>query len=251
MCAIYKNFIYMEKHGFIFAYVPKVACTNWKSLMRYMAGHKDWLDNKLAHDKQKGGLRYLDLNGPDKALLDDPEIKKFAMVRDPYSRILSAYLNKIESRLPLGPFEEGEDHFTAVTRKIESYRQETLGSSNYPSVNLEVFLRWLINEAGILDRAGYMRADEHWASQTKLLRQPDVHFDVVGRFEAIAEDAPRLLHAMGCDQPFPTQKDVKFAPTKAAEKQNAYFTPVTRELVAQHFADDFSQFGYAHVTENA
>lgn len=47
----YKNFIYDEARGFVFAYVPKVACTNWKSLLRFMAGEKDWLDNRRAHDK--------------------------------------------------------------------------------------------------------------------------------------------------------------------------------------------------------
>ena len=44
----YRNFIYNAERGFVFAYVPKVACTNWKSLLRYMAGHDDWLDNKLS-----------------------------------------------------------------------------------------------------------------------------------------------------------------------------------------------------------
>ena len=78
MTIIYKNFIYMEDRGFLFAYVPKVACTNWKSLLRYMSGKEDWLDNKLAHDKALGGLRYLDLNGEDAEILLDPSIRKYA-----------------------------------------------------------------------------------------------------------------------------------------------------------------------------
>ncbi len=101
MAKDYSNFIYDKTGGFIFAYVPKVACTNWKSLLRYMAGQADWLDSKLVHDKAGGGLHYLDLNGGDVDLLSDPGIPKYTMVRDPYSRVLSAYLNKVESRLPL------------------------------------------------------------------------------------------------------------------------------------------------------
>lgn len=235
----YKNFIYMEEQGFIFAYVPKVACTNWKSLLRYMAGEPDWLDNRRAHEKQGAGLRYLDLAGPDAALLSDPGIRKYTMVRDPYSRVLSAYLNKVESRLPLAAPAEGEDYFTTVTRAIDTYRKQVLGAEAYPEVNFEVFLRWLANTADVRDGSGHMRADEHWALQTVLLRQPEVRFDMIGRFENITEDAKSLLQAMGCDQPFPSQQDVKFAPTRAQEKLDAYYTPDLRKLVEQIYRDDF------------
>ena len=77
MAMAYRNFIYNEERGFIFAYVPKVACTNWKSVMRYLAGFPDYLDNRLAHDKVNGGLRYLDLSGTDLALLSDRGISKY------------------------------------------------------------------------------------------------------------------------------------------------------------------------------
>lgn len=235
----YKNFIYMEDRGFIFAYVPKVACTNWKTLLRYMAGKEDWLDTRLAHDKVNGGLRYLDFSDPqDLDLLNRPGIRKYAMVRDPYSRTLSAYLNKVENRLPVAPETEGEDHFRKVVRAIDQFRQDQLDTARYPEITYEVFLLWL------QDGSSWFTKDEHWAPQTTLLRHPQVSFDILGRFETLAEDAPRILTEMGCDQGFPTQKDVKFAPTNATEKQKAYYTPMCREIVASYFAEDFKAFDY-------
>ena len=239
MAAVYKNFIYNEDRGFIFGYVPKVACTNWKSLLRYMAGHEDWLDNKMAHDKVNGGLRYLDLQGSDVDRLADPSIMKLTMVRDPYSRALSGYLNKVEKRLPVSPIEDGEDHFIKVTRDIDEYRKSILGEDRYPETSFEVFLLWL------RDSGSWFTNDEHWAPQVTLLRQPEVKFDIIGRFENIENDAPRMLAAMECDQPFPTQKDVKFAPTNANEKLNRYYTEGLRELVQTIYADDFATFGYS------
>jgi hypothetical protein len=51
------NFIYMEKQSFIFVYNPKVACTNWKCILRYINGHKeDYLSARIAHNKELSGL---------------------------------------------------------------------------------------------------------------------------------------------------------------------------------------------------
>lgn len=238
MAPNYKNFIYMEEQGFIFAYVPKVACTNWKSLLRYMAGHEDWLDNKLAHDKVHGGLRYLDLDGPDAALLDDPAVRKYAMVRDPYSRVLSAYLNKVESRLPVKPESEG-DYWDEVVRDIDRFRADRLGGE-FTEITVEVFLRWL------KESESPFVADEHWAPQSVLLRQPDVQFEILGRFESLPEDSARMLEAMGCDQGFPSQDDVSFAPTGAQSKVKQYFAPAHYTLVDQIFSMDLEAFDYPH-----
>lgn len=237
MARIYRNFIYDDTRGFIFAYVPKVACTNWKSLLRYMAGYEDWLDNRLAHDKVNGGLRYLDLEGHDAALLHEPTIRKYTMVRNPYSRVLSAYLNKIESRLPPKPADEG-DYWDRVVRDIDTFRREVLGDAAYPEITLDVFLRWL------RDGRSPHAADEHWAPQALLLRQPGVAFDIIGRFEDLPEDSARILDAMGCDQQFPSQEDVKFAPTRAQSKVDRYFGPATYALANDIFAQDFVAHGY-------
>nr|WP_321509799.1 sulfotransferase family 2 domain-containing protein [uncultured Hyphomonas sp.] len=235
----YKNFIYNEKSNTVFAYVPKVACTNWKSLLRYMAGHENWLDNKLAHDKQNGGLNYLDIEGSDRAILNRPGLKKFAMVRDPYSRVLSAYLNKVESRLPPKPEGEG-DHFDKIVRDIDVFRRNVLGEGAYPGINLEVFLRWLDHGAS------WFTKDEHWAPQHILLRQPEMKFDFIGKLENLEQDSARILDSMDCDQRFPSQKDVNFAPTGAQSKTDKYFNTVTRRLVERIYAEDFQYFDYAY-----
>lgn len=235
---IYKNFIYNADRGVIFAYVPKVACTNWKSLLRYIAGHEDWLDNKLAHDKVNGGLQYLDLEGPDADLLTRPDIARYAMVRDPYSRVLSAYLNKVESRLPPTPEAEGEDHFSKVVRDIDAFRAASLDTATYPQITFEVFLLWL------QDGGSPFCYDEHWAPQSVLLKQPGVTFDIIGRLENLKEDAPRILQAMGCNQGFPTPKDVNFSPTNAQEKIGKYYNDNCCVLANSIFREDFDGFGY-------
>lgn len=240
----YKNFIFNQERGFIFVYVPKAACTNWKSLLRYMEGYDDWLDNKLAHDKVKGGLRYLALETEDADLLNEPGIRKFTMVRDPYSRILSAYINKLEERLPLKAEAPNEDYFYEVLRDIDKFRQDSLDIKIYPEINFEVFLRWL------RDSGSWYTKDEHWAPQVTLLRYPDIQYDIIGRFENLQMDAPKLLSAMNCDQKFPSQKDVNFPPMSAQTKIDKYYNANCFKLVNEIYAEDFQAFSYNHHTHD-
>ncbi|WP_370231838.1 sulfotransferase family protein [Cognatishimia sp.] len=240
MTVEHRNFIYLEDFGFIFAYVPKVACTNWKSLMRFMVGKQDWLDNRLAHDKKNGGLRYLNpCLDEDLDVLNDVDLQRFAMVRDPFGRLLSAYLNKVERNLPITKERANEDHFKMIVWEIEEFRKATLDLKEFPEISFEVFLLWL------KDSGSWFTNDEHWASQTKLLRQPGLQFDFIGRFERIQEDAAFMLSEMGCEMPFPNQSDVNFAPTNASEKLDVYLSERAKGLIGDLYRDDFINFDYS------
>lgn len=236
----YRNFIHDAGAGVVFAYVPKVACTNWKAVMRHMAGHADYLDNRLAHDRVHGGLTFLDPDDPaDRQLLEAPGIRRYAFVRDPISRVLSAYLNKVASRLPLGPETPDEEHFRRIARRIETFRAARLDPQAHPAVDFAVFLLWL------RDSGDYFCGDEHWQTQTRLLRAPHIRFDILGRFERLDTDAATVLRQMGCTIPFPTQSDVKFSPTGATQKVAQHVGPREAALLAGIYREDFENFGYS------
>lgn len=227
----------MEKQNFIFAYNPKVACTNWKCILRYLNGSKDYLDPAKAHDKEGSGLTFLCDIASAEYLIKDTSIPKYAFVRNPYDRVLSAYLNKIE------PYTNGQrtsdqdnTYFYKVFVEIDAYRSEHLPSKS--CVDFYCFLHWLDNVDD------FHTNNEHWKPQSELLNIDKVNFDFIGKLENITHDAPTLLEKINCGIEFPSQKDVKFAPTKASEKKAKYYSNEEKKLANKIFSKDFKAFSY-------
>ncbi len=235
--AILDNFIYSRNANVIFAYIPKVACTNWKCILRYLDGHKDYLDARLAHDRNKSGLSYISKmpNGID--LLMDKNIAKLTCVRNPYSRILSAYLNKIKPFAQDNAPPDRDVYFYQVFTVIDQYRQIKHPELEY--VDFSCFLEWIELSGDPL--AG----NEHWIPQTEILGKSEYIFDFIGRIENLHKDAQIILDWLKCDIPFPTQQAVNFPPTRASESIDTYYTQIEMEQVQRIFRDDFSFLQYA------
>ena len=150
---------------------------------------------------------------------------KFTFVRNPYSRILSAFLNKI----------------------IQNPKEEFLKSQflNSVGVNFKVednirtflfFLKFLSNWKGL--------SEEHVQPQ-HLIAQPDlIKYDFIGRFESLHDDYKYLQKKLEIDLPFPTHKDVHFPPTHATDLLNKYYSKEALEIVERIYEKDFQTFGY-------
>jgi FkbM family methyltransferase len=230
------HFIYNSERNFIFAYVPKVACTNWKCILRYLDGHENYLDTKIAHDREKSGLLYLsDMPNRDE-LLSDPSIRKFTFVRDPYTRILSAYANKIEPITQKSYSFENDAYFTRIWHRIEQFRIDRFPDK--ARIDFECFLAWLEMSGDPLTK------DEHWVPQEEILGFEENKYDFIGRFENIERDAKALLHLMGCDIPFPSREAVGFPGTNAATRSAKYYSDEAISAVQRIFKRDFQYLGY-------
>jgi hypothetical protein len=233
----YFNFIYMKEQNFIFAYNPKVACTNWKCVLRYINGADNYLNPAIAHNRQESGLDFVSEQESPVNYISDASIPKYTFVRNPFSRVLSAYLNKVE---PYTNGTRGEnddnDYFYKVYRQVDLHRESFLPSES--KVNFYCFLHWLSNVDDMHTR------NEHWLPQVILLRFSEVKYDFIGKFENLATDAPKLLNLIECDLEFPSQEKVNFAPTRATDKLTQYYSAKERQLVKDLYNMDFKGFDY-------
>ncbi|CAI5513952.1 unnamed protein product [Closterium sp. Naga37s-1] len=95
-----RQFIVDEKLKTIYCFVPKVACTSWKTWFRQQQqgqGQKNISDVYLTHDHYKSGLRILAYHYNEYQvirLLTRPDFFKFSFIRNPYARLALVYFNK-------------------------------------------------------------------------------------------------------------------------------------------------------------
>jgi hypothetical protein len=142
----------------------------------------------------------------------------FTVVRDPYARTLSAYLDK---------FKPGK-------RYVDLYG-ERIAARDGGIISFRGFCRYLA-EGGESENA-------HWMRQTRLTSLAD-RFDVVGRTETLDADLARILSAIGSSVTAGPIDRAGPIPTHAEDRLGEYYDAETREIVESVYAKDFAALGY-------
>ena len=152
---------------------------------------------------------------------------KFTFVRNPFTRVLSAYLDKI---VRVG----GRRHY----RRYGQWAAKK-GASKTPS---------FADFCSYLDDGG-LYEDAHWAPQLDCLLIPVSEFDFVGRFERLDTDLQTVLKRI-----FPVQvvsiRSSGPSKTHAGDKLHQHYSDREVEIVGRLYADDFRTFGYKNDLED-
>ena len=143
---------------------------------------------------------------------------KFTVVRDPYSRVLSAFQSKILGGRP----------------QAELFRAWA-GSDDTPS--FAQFCRYLAD--------GNQYADMHWAPQADMLLLPIEMFDFVGKVETLDADLAHITARIFGEE---ASKGMVQAGkvTGATDKVAQAYGPEQFEIISDIYAADFDTFDYPH-----
>jgi hypothetical protein len=204
-----------RRFRYIYVEVPKAACSTIKLTLQRIERDDRAYSPRNKHARSLSPL-LSPLSHPKEFLtaLASPEFFRFAFVRDPYSRILAAYFDKLV----------GED----FERRM---RLDQLGFSDTPS--LLAFLQ-------AIERRG-TGSDIHWARQVDLLRPDRIAYDFIGRFENFRPDFEHVLARIGSDAGWVA--DAREHRTDASARL-AEAGAQERALIAKIYAADFEAFGY-------
>lgn len=203
--------------------VPKVACSSLKAAF---AGLLDIDLASFGGDPHQAPMPALELPAViDGALV--PGVFAFAFVRNPWDRLVSCYRDKIGGEV---------DDFTHFTQRpgvadcLARFPAFTAGMS---------FAAFIEAVTGIDDQ----EADPHFRSQHTFVTDASgqIAIDYVGRFETLAADVEVVCRRTGIPRPVLPQLQ------RAAQRVDYrdYYTPRSRQLVAQRFAADLELFGYS------
>jgi len=148
----------------------------------------------------------------------------FSFFRNPYSRTLSAFMQKLPKR---------------------KYRRAARGAGvkAIDRKNFERFVGWL--------EQGNLHADIHWAPQTLICPVPIERLHFAGRVETLDQDLALLMNRLfpdaGYRQPETRTRDRQHA----VEKLQAFYDEPLRKRVEVLFAEDFEQLGYSTALDAA
>jgi hypothetical protein len=145
---------------------------------------------------------------------------KFCFVRNPYSRLLSSYLDKIA---PVGERRRGP---------VVDYYEMEEGSE----ITFDQFVEYVCQQT-------YSSMDVHWRLQSGLLCAKYINYDFVGKFENFYEDFSSVLGRLGVAADKFYKKEDRHA-TAADQLLDRYYTQETKKEVYAKFFLDFDAYGY-------
>lgn len=209
-----------SRYHYCYCRIPKCAnSTVMKTLAHYdgsLVGAED-VDDVGAIKRETGWLFGA------RALSPKTFAKKYAcftFVRNPFTRTLSAYLDKIASA------EEGQ--YLPVA--------EAVGKSRARDVEFSEFIRFL-SEGGLFWNA-------HWAPQVALLPVNRKRLRFVGKVERLDTDLALLMEHLGLGVEFGGTVSRQDRRTGSVDRAPEFYTKRLIEEVAELYAADFKAFEY-------
>ncbi|HXW89050.1 MAG TPA: sulfotransferase family 2 domain-containing protein, partial [Terriglobales bacterium] len=192
----YSTFVSLSKR-YMYFQVPKAACTRMKELLRtvenapplhlLVGDHRETRRDMFVHARENVPLpSLLDLTAEQqREVLESPDFLRITFVRNPYTRLASAWKNKIRLCEP--------DH-QYVYLHIKGHLPEQHAKS---LVTFEEFVEYIEKHCDL------RTCDAHWRRQVDHLFLPALNFSYVGKIEEMAEGLRRFEKHLRLAQPFP------------------------------------------------
>jgi len=202
-CSFNKNYFY--------ASTPKTACSTIKKVLinAEIDLNIEFEDSEYIHYREFNPFLSIRQVGPLNSYFQRVDIFKFCFVRNPYTRLLSCYLDKIKrNKFQIGKKEGKEIGFEEFVDHVCS--QE-------------------INDM-----------DQHWRTQYYQTFQKNILYDFIGRFENFEKDFKKILDALNIDIP-------KFYATERthATVLKEFYTTEIQAKVFKKYRIDFESFEYS------
>jgi hypothetical protein len=249
-----------ESRKLIYLPIPKVACTSLKTWFL-----KTSPDIEIQPDPATWKVNlWLGAEGSRYLLKEvDPLLSarwfRIAFVRNPWSRLVSAYLNRIvgrgvEYRKLMTKLSRGSWYRIDKRARYGARKRITgVGWSERAEVT---FREFVMREVAVTHP---MDMDPHWRPQCEFLGSYELDF--VGRFERLAEDLAQLSEKLGIAGDLPERNrsqylmrddDRFFADRSQAElrampampRYRQFYSPDLVDEVARVYARDIDRFGY-------
>ncbi|MCC0177659.1 sulfotransferase family protein [Waterburya agarophytonicola K14] len=254
-----KAYIANHKYKFVYCPIPKVACSSFKRFAVELSDLENKqevlnLPPKLFHAYVDHNLsffaNYLHQRETAMALLDNPDYFKFAIVRNPWDRLTSAYLNKFVKPIDI------KQSSSPGKQVVEAYYQDKDLPVDYSrGITFKEFIEYLLTHQN-------KEIDGHWQPQSMFINQNK--FDYLGRIETLGTDFGAIAEKIGVEanlgwanrskraevkENILTEDYAGYTPHQLRQLSQypaytEFYTPELLALVKQRYTEDVESFGY-------
>ncbi|XP_038060770.1 carbohydrate sulfotransferase 11-like [Patiria miniata] len=229
-----------DKYKILFCSVPKTACSNWKRVLMVLGGVRNQTAGiTLTEAHMENKMKRLIQLSPAARKYKLQTYTKFMYARQPFRRILSAYLDKFGGKAVY----RQEQHFQDIAKGImKRYRKNATTRDLQTGENI-TWYEWMAYLTNQTERVGF---DSHWLEIHKVCSPCQVNYDYLGKLETVDDDARYMLTSLEVQDKanFPTGDEHQ---TNSSQVYNAYFGQVTKtslQRLWELYKLDFELFGY-------
>ncbi|XP_069353775.1 carbohydrate sulfotransferase 13 [Eulemur rufifrons] len=232
-----------DAHGLLYCYVPKVACTSWKRALLALSGRARGDPRAIPAPEAHapGRLPSLADFGPAEVNRRLRAYLAFLFVREPFARLASAYRSKL-ARPSAVAFQRRFG--TRIVRRLRPGAHPDAVARGH-DVRFAEFLAYLLDPRTRRDGP----FNEHWERAHLLCHPCRLRYDVVGKFETLAEDAAFVLGLAGAPGlSFPAPPRPGAAATSSRDLAARLFgdiSPFYQRRLYELYKMDFLLFNYS------
>ncbi|KAL5268540.1 hypothetical protein ACHWQZ_G002424 [Mnemiopsis leidyi] len=237
-----------DDYKFIYLSVPKVACSNWKRLLLRLKNVTN--ENKLAWPHSNGDhKRLVDLPREEwRAVLQDYGYYKFAFVRNPWTRLVSAYVDRFtrHDKWWYGFIQQTEGKRMIKNHRVGATENEINEGSD---VKFKEFVEDILDHHNKCPNEKVaVNLNEHWNPQFFIagLCHPWIEYDFIGRYEELdtaSLEVFKKVHMPDFIDKFPKPSRNSSTVLRAAVEYSLLDTELLVNLSKQ-FRPDFEMLGY-------
>lgn len=211
------------RNKYLYVETAKVACSTLKRILidAEYEGKVAITKPEYVHYREFSPLLNARQVGDFKAFLERKDIFKFCFVRNPYTRLLSCYLDKIKRR-------EAQNHPLMIQLGYGPFSEKVLSFEEFVHAVAAQPIRYM---------------DAHWRTQYYGTFQDGIDYDFIGKFENFEADLIFAIGQTSVDLAAYYAKQAGHA-TKANTLIQQYYTPELKTAVYEKFKIDFEYFGY-------
>jgi hypothetical protein len=220
-----------ERYRYVYIDNPKTGCSSLKSALvemetKDLEDSPDCYDWTIFHDRSRSPLKRLtDLKmGAPLTTLVNRGYRFVTFVRNPYTRLLSCYRDKIMGN--------------------KNQKAQILRILGYPATDLERPVSFEEFARAVASQTDY-EMNPHWRVQTTQILFEVLDYSFVGRFENYQADFEALFRHVGIPaESIPNVRHLNRTREGRREGCASHFTDEIQALVYERYKKDFDNFGY-------